>query len=123
MYDVEKLVYIVFDVLDSEMEYRKYNLKVRKENGIRKDYTLYIPYLDASTAYRFGELSERYNRSTRILADICAMLDIDQGRLISAVKSIRRWESHNGRYDRDTMFPYCVSYHDKRQLFDYLKNR
>lgn len=65
MYDVEKLVSIVCDYLDAEADYMKYSLDARKELGLAPDSTLWIPSLNGS------------------LADICAMLDINQELLVA----------------------------------------
>lgn len=80
MYDVEKLVSIVCDYLDAEADYMKYSLDARKELGLAPDSTLWIPSLNGSKAYRLGELSEKSGATGSILADICAMLNINQER-------------------------------------------
>lgn len=90
MYDVEKLVSVVCDYLDAEADYKKYSLDVRKELGLAPDSTLWIPSLNGSKAYRLGELSEKSGATGSILADICAMLDINQELLVAAVKSMQR---------------------------------
>lgn len=99
MYDVEKLVSVVCDYLDAEADYKKYSLDVRKELGLAPDSPLWIPSLNGSKAYRLGELSEKSGATGSILADICAMLDINQELLVAAVKSMQRKERHNGRWD------------------------
>lgn len=95
MYDVEKLVSVVCDYLDAEADYKKYSLDVRKELGLAPDSTLWIPSLNGSKAYRLGELSEKSGATGSILADICAMLNINQELLVAAVKSMQRKERHN----------------------------
>lgn len=82
MYDVEKLVSIVCDYLDAEADYMKYSLDARKELGLAPDSTLWIPSLNGSKAYRLGELFEKSGATGSILADICAMLDINQELLV-----------------------------------------
>lgn len=77
MYDVEKLVSIVCDYLDAEADYMKYSLDARKELGLAPDSTLWIPSLNGSKAYRLGGLSEKSGATGSILADICAMLNIE----------------------------------------------
>ena len=52
MYDIEKLVGIVCDLLEAETEVRKYNLEIRKEKGYAPDACLWIPSLDGDKAYR-----------------------------------------------------------------------
>lgn len=99
MYDVEKLVSIVCDYLDAEADYMKYSLDARKELGLAPGSTLWIPSLNGSKAYRLGELSEKSGATGSILADICAMLNINQELLVAAVKSMQRKERHNGRWD------------------------
>lgn len=121
MYDVKKLVSIVCEVLEAETESRKYNLEIRKEKGMAPDSCLWIPSLNGSDGYRLGELSERSNRSGWILADICAMLDIDQKLLIAAVKSMLRKERHNGRWDNPN-YTYWMDYRDKERLMKFLQN-
>ncbi len=121
MYDIEKLVGIVCDLLEAETEVRKYNLEIRKEKGYAPDACLWIPSLDGDKAYRLGELSERYNRSAWILADICAMLDIDQTLLIAAVKSMQRKERHNGRWDNPN-YTQWMRREDKARLVKFLQN-
>lgn len=92
MYDVEKLVSVVCDYLDAEADYKKYSLNVRKELELAPDSTLWIPSLNGSKAYRLGELSEKSGATGSILADICAMLDINQELLVATVKSMQ-WKS------------------------------
>ena len=94
MYDVEKLVSIVCDYLNAEADYMKYSLDARKELGLAPNSTLWIPSLNGSKAYRLGELSEKSGATGSILADICAMLDINQELLVAAVKSMQRKERH-----------------------------
>lgn len=121
MYDVEKLVSIVCECLEAETDCKKYNLEVRQKRGLSPDCTIWISSLDGSSAYRLGELSERRCRSGWILADICAMLDIDQDRLIAAVKSMQRWERHNGRYDREICLTCWMGADDKKRLARFLQ--
>jgi len=121
MYDIEKLVTLVCEWLEAETDDKQYNLEFRRKKGYAPDANLWIPSLDGSTAYRMGELSERAARSSRILADICMMLDIDQDRLIAAVKSMQRKERHNGRWDNP-----CLTQNmgdkDKEHLARFLRN-
>lgn len=119
MYDMEKLVRIVCDYLEAEESSKKYNMEVRKEKGYTPDACLWIPSLNGSEAYRIGELSERCDRSARILADICDMLDIDQMLLIAAVKSMQRKERHNGRWDNPCLTCW-MSHKDKERLTRFL---
>ena len=120
MYDIEKLVGIVCDLLEAEEEVRRYNLEIRKAKGYMPDTMLWIPSLGGSEAYRLGELSGRSARSSRILADICAMLDIDQTLLIAAVKSMQRKERHNGRWDNKN-YTCWMNRGDKERLAKFLQ--
>ena len=115
MYDVEKLVSIVCDYLDAEADYMKYSLDARKELGLAPDSTLWIPSLNGSKAYRLGELSEKSGATGSILADICAMLDINQELLVAAVKSMQRKERHNGRWDNPN-YTCWMNEDDKKRL-------
>jgi len=121
MYDVEKLVSIVCELLDAGTEVKKYNVGLRKMKGLSPDVCLWIPSLDGSEAYRLGELSERYTRSSFILSDICDMLDIDSERLVAVVKSMQRWERHNGRWDHDNLTCW-MNASDKKRLARFLSN-
>ena len=94
MYDIEKLVSIVVEYLEAVEEKKKYNMALRKQKGL--DTCIWIPSLDGSSAYRLGELYGREQQRSFVLADICAMLDINQDRLVAAVKSMQRKEKHNG---------------------------
>ncbi len=120
MYDVEKLIGIVCEWLYTEEEEKKYNLEVRKKKGYAPNANLWIPSLDGSTAYRLGELSERSTRSRMMLADICNMLDIDQDRLVAAVKSMQRKERHNGRWDNPCLTQW-IKDKDKERLSKFLR--
>ena len=121
MFDIEKLVGIVCEVLEAETEARKYNLEIRKEKGCAPDATLWVPSLGGSEAYRLGELSERCSRGWGMLADICEMLDIDQSLLIAAVKSMQRKERHNGRWDNPN-YTCWMGWKDKEKLGKFLQN-
>lgn len=121
MYDVEKLVSVVCDYLDAEADYKKYSLDVRKELGLAPDSPLWIPSLNGSKAYRLGELSEKSGATGRILADICAMLDINQELLVAAVKSMQRKERHNGRWDNPN-YTCWMNEDDKKRLARFLSN-
>lgn len=121
MYDVEKLVSIVCDYLDAEADYMKYSLDARKELGLAPDSTLWIPSLNGSKAYRLGELSEKSGATGSILADICAMLNINQELLMAAVKSMQRKERHNGRWDNPN-YTCWMNEDDKKRLARFLSN-
>ncbi len=121
MYDVEKLIAIVCDLLEAEEDDRKFNRDFRKEKGYAPDANLWIPSLDGSTAYRFGELYERVSRSARFLADVCSMLDVDDSLLIAAVKSMQRKQRHNGRWDNPCLTAW-MNQGDKERLARFLSN-
>lgn len=118
---VEKLVSVVCDYLDAEADYKKYSLDVRKELGLAPDSPLWIPSLNGSKAYRLGELSEKSGATGSILADICAMLDINQELLVAAVKSMQRKERHNGRWDNPN-YTCWMNEDDKKRLARFLSN-
>lgn len=107
MYDVEKLVSIVAEYLEAVEENKKFNLELRT--------------LDGSNAYRLGELYGREQQRSFVLADICAMLDINQDRLIAAVKSMQRKEKHNGRWDNPNLTCW-IGCEDKERLRRFLSN-
>lgn len=121
MFDVEKLVSIVCEVLENENEMRKHNREIRRARGLDTTSCIWISLLDGSTAYRTGELSGQSAEGWRRLSDICDMLDIDRGALIAAVKSMQRWERHNGRWDRDTAVTCWMSNEDKKHLEKFIK--
>ena len=97
MYDIEKLVGIVCDLLEAEADCRKYNLEIRKKKGYMPNTELWIPSLGGSEAYRLGELSERYD----------------------AVKSMQRKERHNGRWDNPN-YTCWMNHEDKVRLAEFL---
>lgn len=121
-YDVEKLVNIVCEYLEAEADAKAFNLKIRKDRGLSPDSTIWGPSLNGSDGYRLGELSERAQRSGWILSDICQMLDINQDRLISAVKSMRRWERRSWRWNASAYIIDGITQKDKERLMQYLKN-
>lgn len=119
MYDIEKLVSIVCELLEAQEDDKKFNLEVRKRKGYMPDTDLWIPSLGGSEAFRMGELYERCNHGWRILADVCDMLDIDQNLLIAAVKSMQRKERHNGHWDNPN-YTSCIEHKDKERLVRFL---
>ena len=121
MYDVEKLVSLVCELFDAETEDKKYNLKVRQDKGYAPDACLWIPALGGSEAYRLGELSVRSRQISWRLATVCDMLDVDQDRLIAAVKSMQRKERHNGRWDNPNLTCW-IGCEDKERLRRFLSN-
>ena len=121
MYDVEKLVSIVAEYLEAVEENKKFNLELRKQKGWMPDTCIWIPSLDGSNAYRLGELYGREQQRSFVLADICAMLDINQDRLIAAVKSMQRKEKHNGRWDNPNLTCW-IGCEDKERLRRFLSN-
>jgi len=120
MFDIEKLVSIVADVLEAEMEYQKYIRKLKEKKRISPDSCVWIPSLNGSESYDLGVLFERSERSGWILSDICAMLGIDQKLLIAVVKSMQRKERHNGRWDNPCL-TYSMRRNDKERLYKFLK--
>lgn len=77
--------------------------------------------LNGSKAYRLGELFEKSGATGSILADICAMLDINQELLVAAVKSMQRKERHNGRWDNPN-YTCWMNEDDKKRLARFLSN-
>lgn len=122
-YDVEKLITIVTDYLDCVAELKKYNLDIRERLGKEPDDCLWVPALDGSMAYRLGELTERENMTDWCVIYACELLNVDRNRLVSMVKSMRRWESHNGRWDRDSSVTCWISRKNKDRLIEYLEDR
>jgi len=121
MTDVEKLVSMVCEVLESEEADKAFTLQVLKEKGLSAAESIWIPSLDGSTAYRLGELSERRNEGWRRLSDVCDMLDVDLSCLVAAVKSMQRWERHNGRWDREVVLTCWMNDSDKKRLLRFVK--
>lgn len=121
MYDVEKLISMVYDLFEAEAEDKRYLLKVRKDKGCQPDACIWIPSLGGSEAYRLGELSERCQQISRDLTNVCDMLDVDQERLIAAVKSMQRKERHNGRWDNPNLTCW-IGRKDKERLCHFLSN-
>lgn len=121
MYDVEKLVSIVVEYLEAVEENKKYNMALRKQKGCMPDTCIWIPSLDGSSAYRLGELYGREQQRSFVLADICAMLDINQDRLVAAVKSMQRKEKHNGRWDNPNLTCW-MGWEDKERLRRFIQN-
>ena len=122
MYDVEKLVSIVAEYLEAVEENKKYNMALRKKKGWMPKTCIWIPSLDGSSAYRLGELYGREQQRSFVLADICAMLDINQDRLVAAVKSMQRKEKHNGRWDNPNLTCW-MGWEDKERLRRFIQNR
>lgn len=121
MYDVEKLVSLVCELFEAQKDDKKYNLEVRKSKGYFPDTCLWIPSLGGSEAYRLGELAERCRQISWNLATVCDMLDVDQDRLIAAVKSMQRKERHNGRWDNPNLTCW-MGQEDKERLRRFLSN-
>ncbi len=119
MYDVEKLISLVCELFEAKEADRQYNLEVRKNKGYLPDACLWIPSLGGSEAYRLGELAERSQQIGWNLATVCDMLDVDQDRLIAAVKSMQRKERHNGRWDNPNLTCW-MGWDDKERLCRFL---
>lgn len=65
--------------------------------------------------------SEKSGATGSILADICAMLNINQELLVAAVKSMQRKERHNGRWDNPN-YTCWMNEDDKKRLARFLSN-
>ena len=95
---------------------------VKNKTEARARGRLYIRQsLNGSKAYRLGELSEKSGATGSILADICAMLNINQELLVAAVKSMQRKERHNGRWDNPN-YTCWMNEDDKKRLARFLSN-
>lgn len=121
MYDVEKLIGMVCDFLSAEEDYQKYILEARKNDVCLSDGSIWIPFLGGSEACRLGELSGRRDQASLDLSTVCNMLDVDQDRLIAAVKSMLRKERHNGHWDNPNLTCW-IGYKDKKGLCDFLSD-
>ena len=62
MYDVNKLIGMVYTALEDEKEMKKYCIEIRKNEGLQKDALVQIDYMNGLTAHRVGELCERSRR-------------------------------------------------------------
>ncbi len=82
---------------------------------------IWIPTLDGSTAFDMGVSCERARQTSSMLSDICDMLDIDQTRLIAAVKSMQRKERHNGHWDNPCL-TCSMEQDDKDRLCKFLES-
>ena len=56
MYDVNKLIEMVYTALEDEREMKEYCIKIRKDKGKSKGDLIYIEHINGITAYRVGEL-------------------------------------------------------------------
>ena len=56
MYDVNKLIGMVYTALEDEKEMKKYCIEIRKNEGLQKDALVQIDHINGITAYRVGEL-------------------------------------------------------------------
>lgn len=121
MYGVEKLIGMVCDYFMAEEDYKKYILEVRKNNVCLSDGSIWIPSLGGSDAYRLGKLSGRREQASWDLATVCDILDVDQNRLIAAVKSMQRKERHNGYWDNPNLTCW-MGYMDKERLCRFISN-
>lgn len=121
MFDIQKLIAIVTDALDDNAEMIRHNIQIRANMGLPKDALLWVPTMKGDVAYRTGELTERSSQNWRKICDICHFEDVDPERLISAVKSMQRWEKHNGRWDRKAWPTSILTLSDERRLVKYLK--
>ena len=119
-FDAEKLISMVYELLESVADHKKYGLEVRAEMGLKPDASLWIPALDGATAYWLGEKSGSEAVRWRMMQDMCDMLGIDMERLIAAVKSMQRKECHGGKWDNP-----CLTYRmykdDKDRLIRFLR--
>lgn len=120
MSKIMELIRIVSDALDTETSQREYNWEIRKKRGLPRDVVMDVQCLNGYEAYRIGELSERCRMSWSMLSDICMLMDIDQNTLLAAVKSMRRWERHNGRWGREIYPTSCLSWEVMERMMKFI---
>ena len=92
-----ELIRIVSDILDEEADQQKFCRPIRKKYRLLSNGTIWINSLSGEDAYRIAELTERCSKNWSMLRDICLLMDIDQDRLVSTVKSMNRWERSGDR--------------------------
>ena len=82
-YDVNYLVQVVNDALSEEEWYHAQTKDL--PHG-------YIPSMKPEIAHRWGELTERLSGAWNAVSVACKLLNVDQDRLVSVVKSMNRYE-------------------------------
>lgn len=97
---IDMLINVVSDALDANQEYLAFCRKLRKKHGLLSKESIWIPSLSGSDAYRLGELCKGESAGWSNVGQICHLMGLDSDLLITTVKSIKRWEAHNGLYDR-----------------------
>lgn len=107
MYDVNKLIGMVYTALEDEKEMKKYCIEIRKNEGLQKDALVQIDYMNSLTAHRVGELCERSTCRWDAVFAVCDLLGVDSDCLVMAVKSMRRWENCHWKENHDCYPAYC----------------
>lgn len=113
---MSNLISIVADTLSSNEDYLAYCREIRENRGLTHDASIWIPNLDGSTAHRLGAKGEKTDQMYYSLANICSLMHFDQNALIACVKSMQRWEKHNGRWDRDISLFMQLSHRDAESM-------
>jgi hypothetical protein len=109
--NLENLFYTVQEHLNNVSEYHKVRLECweKQSGGLRKigctpkNHPLYVDNLQGNDALNFTRHYERVNSSERAISDFCDILGIDQNKLYSIVKGIKKW--HEKR-DWQICFPF-----------------
>lgn len=111
MYDMEILISIVYNFLDMAAKYKKYEIAMRR----------YAASASPTNIVYLGMLFGQYQHGYWALSDVCKLLDIDQKRLVSAVKSMLRWERSRSRWDcKSWIMGINMKESDKERLAKYL---
>lgn len=121
VYDINRLMGVVDEVLEAEKEYQKYCREIVADKGLPPKTSIWVPTLDGNKAHRLGELCERSTQKWTEIAEICSILDIDQKLLIAVTKSIRRLERNHWKYER--LLSIEKDNYDGIRMMQYLQNR
>jgi len=97
---IDMLINVVSDALDANKDYLAFCRELRTKQGLLPKESIWIPSLSGNDAHRLGELCERESAKWSGVAQICHLMGLESDLLIATVKSIKRWEAHNGLYDR-----------------------
>lgn len=97
---IDILINVVSDALDANQAYLAFCRELRTKRGLLPNESIWIPSLSGSDAYRLGELCERESAKWSSVVQFCHLMGLEPDLLIATVKSINRWEAHNGLYDR-----------------------
>ena len=109
--NLENLYYMVMEHFDNTANYHKIRLEcwekqnghMRKWGATPKTTTLYVDHLKDKDASKFARAHERSECGERAIWEFCNILGIDQHKLYSVVKGIKKW--HEAR-DWQACFPF-----------------